>query len=308
MTRPAIERILNLLAFLLTAARPVTADEIRRTVAGYDHQSDEAFRRTFERDKATLRRLGVPIRLRPTDRWEVEQGYVVSPDEYRMPDPDLTDEERTALWLAAQVVRIGGRPTGPDAVLKLGGARTTSALEPFAANLGAEVDLLGELYDAVVTRRFVVFEYRGRRRRIAPHGLGHRRGHWYLVGKEQDRTRVFRVDRMTNAKVTGPENAFERDPGVDVRREIAAQPWEAGTDAPIPVVVRFDPEVAWWAGRRLGGSEQRRTLDDGTLEVTLRVNHLDAFIGWVLSFGERAEVLEPPEVRRAVIDRIRGVG
>lgn len=66
-----VERILNLLAFLLTVNRAVTADEIRHTVAGYDQETDVAFRRTFERDKDLLRSLGVPLRLVFTDRWEV---------------------------------------------------------------------------------------------------------------------------------------------------------------------------------------------------------------------------------------------
>ncbi len=111
-----IERILNLLAFLLTAGRPVTADEIRHTVAGYEQEGDEAFRRTFERDKDLLRGLGIPLRLAFTDRWEVEQGYVVPIEDYALEDPGLTDEERTALWLAAQVVRIGGLASEPAAV------------------------------------------------------------------------------------------------------------------------------------------------------------------------------------------------
>ena len=85
-----IERVLNLLAFLLTVGRPVTADEIRHTVAGYDQDTDEAFRRTFERDKDLLRQLGIPLRLAPTDAWEVEHGYVVPRDEYRLIDPGLT--------------------------------------------------------------------------------------------------------------------------------------------------------------------------------------------------------------------------
>ena len=65
-----IERLLNLLAFLLTAGRPVSADEIRMTVAGYDQDNDEAFRRMFERDKDLLRNMGIPLELAPTDAWE----------------------------------------------------------------------------------------------------------------------------------------------------------------------------------------------------------------------------------------------
>ena len=53
-----LERLLNLLACLLTAGRPVTADEIRHTVAGYEDKSDEAFHRMFERDKDLLREMG----------------------------------------------------------------------------------------------------------------------------------------------------------------------------------------------------------------------------------------------------------
>lgn len=301
-----LERLLNLLAYLLTAPRPVTADEIRTTVAGYDQEGDEAFRRMFERDKELLRRLGIPIQLRPTDAWEVEFGYVIPPDQYRLPDPGLTDEERAALWLAAQVVRIGGQPSAAEAILKLGGTRMTGGVEPFAADLGAEVDLLGELYAAVVERRHVDFGYKGRRRRIGPHGLGHRRGHWYLVGLESDEVRVFRVDRMENLEVGAVPAAFPRRPGMSVRKVLDAEPWETGGEAPTVVTVRFDPEVAWWAARRLGSQPLATRAEGGEVEVDLEVRHLEAFLGWVLGFGEHAEVTAPPEVRTRVVDRVRG--
>ena len=124
----AVERILNLLAFLLTVNRAVTADEIRHTVAGYDQETDVAFRRTFERDKDLLRSLGVPLRLVFTDRWEVEQGYVVHPDEYALTDPGLTDEERAALWLASRMANLGGEST--SAIFKLGGAPAAASGDP----------------------------------------------------------------------------------------------------------------------------------------------------------------------------------
>ena len=84
-----LERLLNLLACLLTADRPVPAEEIRYTVAGYEGKSDDAFHRMFERDKDLLREMGVPLELRPTDVWEVEFGYVLPPEEYQLDDPGL---------------------------------------------------------------------------------------------------------------------------------------------------------------------------------------------------------------------------
>ena len=129
-----IERILNLLAYLLTVERPVTADEIRNTVAGYDRDNDSAFHRTFERDKDLLRRLGIPIEREATDVFEVEFGYVVDDDRYALQDPGLTDEERAALALAVQAVEFGGRPSGQEALMKLGGV--VGSLE--GTQLGAE--------------------------------------------------------------------------------------------------------------------------------------------------------------------------
>lgn len=303
-----IERILNLLAFLLTVGRPVTAQEIRNTVAGYDRDSDQAFERMFERDKELLRGLGIPLRLTPTDAWEVEHGYVIDPAEYALSDPGLTDDERTALWLAAQVVRVGHHQTAAEAVLKLGGSRTTSGLEGFGADLGPDESTLAEVFRAAGERRRLHFTYGGRQRTVEPHGIGHRRGHWYLVAVVGDDVRVFRIDRMAGIHAGDEPDAFIRRSDVDVGSELDAQPWETGSGRPVTVTVRFDAAVAWWAIRRLGdGPDRTRKDEDGSVEVDLVVNHLDAFVGWILGFGAEAEVLAPPEVRRRVVDRIRGV-
>ncbi len=104
-----IERILNLLAFLLTVGGQSPPMRSETPSRGYDQPSDEAFRRTFERDKDLLRTLGVPITLGHTDLWEVELGYVIPSEEYPIVDPGLSDEERSALLLAAQAVKFGGQ-------------------------------------------------------------------------------------------------------------------------------------------------------------------------------------------------------
>ncbi len=304
-----IERILNLLAFLLTVDRPVTADEIRMTVAGYDQDSDDAWRRMFERDKDLLRRLGIPLETGPTDSWGVEHGYTVPTSDYSMADPGLTDEERTALWLAAKVVRIGGGASGPDALFKLGGAPLVSAGEPLAADLGSEADELAELFVAVTERRLARFRYGGKARVVAPYGLVHRRGHWYIVGPEKASTtvKVFRVDRVDGLHLTDEAGAFERPSGFRAGDAIPEAPWEAGpedTDAQ----VRFDASVAWWARRQLVGASQVVDLPNGGLEATLRVANPEAFIGWMLSFDAEAEVLAPPELRDRLLEKVRAAG
>jgi predicted DNA-binding transcriptional regulator YafY len=64
--------------------------------------------------------------------------------------------------------------------------------------------------------------------------------------------------------------------------------------------------VAWWASRQLGG-EAQETEDDGSITVTVAVSNPASFLGWVLTFGEGAEVLSPPDVRQAVINRVKGL-
>ena len=299
-----VERILNLLAFLLTVGRPVTADEIRYTVAGYDQPTDEAFRRTFERDKDLLRQLGVPLRLEHLDAWEVEQGYVVAPDEYALPDPGLTDEERAALWLASQMVRLGGQAPGPGAIQKLGGAPVIAAGEPLAADLGAEADALGELFAAVTEHRRIAFTYRDRPRTAAPYGLVHRIGHWYLVASVDDDIRIFRTDRMSKLEVSDDRETFTVPKGFRASDVISEAPWESGRDD-TTVTVRFDPEVAWWASRQLTARAERTEDPDGGLTATFPVASIDAFIGWMIGFEANAEIIEPTELRDRFIEHVR---
>lgn len=300
-----LERLLNLLAYLLTVGRSVSAEEIRQTVAGYDREADEAFRRMFERDKDLLRKMGIPLEtVQPTTQRQ-EITYAIDPKKYGTPDADLSEEERAALWFASQVVRFGGRTAGEESFLKLGGAISGEALEPLSADLGEEAGVLADLYEAVAARRMIRLTYGGRERTIAPYGLGHRRGHWYLVATERNVPKVFRVDRMEGVAVT--DDTFERDPNITVARELESHPWEAGDQPVVSTTVKIDADLAWWAERRLGRSRPViDRLDDGGVLLTLDVTNPDAFVGWVLGFGSSAEVVAPPEMRDRMVARIRG--
>lgn len=291
-----IERILNLLAFLLTVGRPVTADEIRNTVKGYDQPADEAFRRTFERDKDLLRTLGVPIVLRHTDIWEVELGYVVRAEDYAIADPGFTDEERSALLLAAQAVRFGGQATEAAAIFKLGGAVSSSGAA-IAADLGHDLQLLGDLFGAVSERRRVLFTYKDRPRTTQPYGLGHRFGHWYLLAPEahaQDVIKAFRLDRMREIKIDDSAEMFERPTGFEPRKALPdfARPSEAND----PIArVRFDSDIADIAARQaVGAVEVSRTSHSVTID--LPVTSESGFIGWMLGFDDKADIVSPPEL------------
>jgi predicted DNA-binding transcriptional regulator YafY len=294
-----VERVLNLLIYLLESPAPVTSNDVRNTVHGYADQSDEAFHRMFERDKQVLRRLGVPLKLEPLDVWEIDEGYTVDPEEYAIPDPGLNQEERLALSVAARLVRLDGTEAGVGAIIKLGGMERGDGLEPLGADLGQGAEALGELFGAISDRRKVRFSYRGHVRPVDPYGIAHRRGHWYLVGNTADGQRMYRVDRIEGLEVGEDAGSFTKPKGFDIRTWVSSQPWETGADPEIEAEVRFDAEVAWWAARSLGLEEPQREL---TAKVA--VSNREAFVGWVLSFGASAEVLGPPEMRQAVADRV----
>lgn len=301
-----IERILNLLAFLLTVGRPVTADEIRNTVKGYEQPSDAAFRRTFERDKDLLRSLGVPLELRHTDIWEVELGYLVPAERYAIDDPGLTDEERSALLVAAQAVRFGGQPTELGAIFKLGGATKPAHTGTVLADLGHDLDILGLLYGAVTDRSVVTFVYKGSARRANPYGLLHRRGHWYLAAPETSASvpvKAFRIDRMSDVVVDENTAMFDRPESFDAARSISTDAPDSG---PVSTArVRFDPAVAQVAMRQMQGSRRVNQDEAGVLiEVPLSTER--GLIGWVLSFDDKAVIEAPPEARQAFADFVRG--
>lgn len=293
-----IERLLNLLAFLLTVERPVTADEIRHRVKGYEDKSDEAFQRMFERDKSHLRSLGIDLEV-DTDHFGMDHAYVLDPTSYSIEDPGLTDEERAALALAINVVRVGGQPAGPDALFKLGGVAWEGGGDPLGADLGDDMEGAVELFDAIRNRSRIRFEYRGSSRRLDPYTIARRRGHWYLLGKTDSEVKVFRVDRISELRIV-KEAAFERPPDFDPSVELDRQPWEGGPDPEQTAVVRFDPDVAWWAARQLHVEHQAGE----TLQTTMRVGHQDAFLGFITGFGGQAEVISPPDLRELVINRV----
>lgn len=299
-----LERILNLLAFLLTVSTPATAEEIRYTVKGYDQSSDEAFRRTFERDKDLLRSLGVPIELRHTDAWEVEVGYLIAPNQYAIPDPGLTDEERTALLLAAQAVRFGGQSTEAAAIFKLGGASPQSA-GSLTADLGHDLGMLGDLFGALTDRRTVSFTYTSSPRVAEPYGLGLRFGNWYLLAPETDQrstVKAFRVDRMSNVSVGEVAKAFARPTSFDTGETLSS--FSLGNESEATTArIRFDIDIADVAIAQ-STSPKERSRDERSVVVDISVFSPDRFVAWMLGFDDKAVIESPKELVDLLLARL----
>lgn len=302
-TSQRLERLTNLVAILLERRTPLTLEELVEVVPGYP-SGHEAARRQFERDKDTLRGLGVPIELERLDPLGSEVGYRIPADEYYLEELDLTDAERAALHVAVTAVHLEGG-AGTEALWKLGGregdpARRLAAL-PF-------VPALPDLFDAYRTRATVAFGYRGERRRLDPYGLLFRNGRWYVVGHDHDRgsARAFRVDRVEAPVEVGEAGSFAPPPESDPAAMLRDEPWQFGEDESVVARIVADPVVAADLARNLG-SEPVERHPDGSATFAVAVSDRAAFRSFVLGYLDRVEVLEPPPLRDEIVDWLRSM-
>lgn len=295
-----VERVLNLLALLLDTRRALTREEIVHDVAGYPPQIT-AYRRAFERDKETLRGMGVPLTTEPIGDGS-ELGYRVRPDDYYLPDLGLDAEEAAALRVAVSAVSLGSH-AGEGALLKLGGL-ADEAVAPIASLPIAPA--LATLFEAFRAKAVVRFTHRDRVRTVEPWGLSSKRGRWYVVGFDRDRgaVRAFRADRIEGDVEIGEPDAFETPAGFRPDDHVESRPWLIGDDAQtIAVRVRVDAEHCDAMLAELGSDA---TIDEADAAadssvIALSITNPAAFRTFVLGFLEHAEVLDPPELRADVV-------
>lgn len=303
-----LERLINLVAALLDAGRPLSRHEIAALVPGYEG-SEQAVRRSFERDKEALRAMGIPVVVEPLDpdAPEAGEGYRIRREQYELPDPRLAPDELAALHLAASMVRVEGVP-GREAIWKLGGTPGTMADgAPLAVAAVRNDEHLPVLFEAIGERRAVRFGYRGEEREVDPHRLSFRNGFWYLAcfdhGREEERS--FRLDRLESAPVLGPSGAFARPPTPTAPR--VAAPWEMGDEEVLDARLAVDAEVAAWVLDQLGEGAAVERRADSSVVVGVRVTNRAAFRSFVLGLLEHAEVLGPPELRDDVVGWLHAV-
>jgi proteasome accessory factor B len=302
-----LERLLNLTATLLETRRPLTLDELADRVEPRYPDDLGARRRQFERDKETLRELGIPISVETVDGFGSAHAYRIRPDDYYLPELGLTEAELAALHVAVTAVRLEGEE-GRDALRKLGGLAGEGADAALA-----EVSVtpkLARLFDAVSRRAPLTFSYRGGDRRLEPYGVVLRFGHWYVVGRDRDRDapRAFRVDRIDGEPEVGPEYDFEPVGDADPADFVRQDPLTYGEDHPVQARVLVDAPRAAWVVEQLGADTVVEERPDGSVVVELAVVNRPAFRSWVLDLLEHAEVLSPPELRAELVGWLDALG
>jgi proteasome accessory factor B len=310
LSKRRTERLLSIVVLLLSSRRYLTAEQIRAAVSGYPDE-----------DKEELRDLGIPLETGRSAALDEELGYRISRQDYELPEIHLEADEAAVLGIASRVwqsAELAGAATG--AALKLraasrdadddgdGPASPAPGIQP---RLSTQEPAFGPLWEAVRDRRPVTFDHQGSgrsevtKRILEPWGVVNRRGRWYVAGYDRAREapRVFRLSRITGpVKLAGPAGSVKVPEGTDVRDLV--KDWDK------PVTYDNTASLRVRAGTvpalHRYGNPAPDPAHPGWDLITRRYSDPEWYAGYLAWFGPDVVVIGPPELREAVIRRLKG--
>ena len=159
-------------------------------------------------------------------------------------------------------------------------------------------------------RRPVAFAYRAagrtgpQQRRLEPWGVVNRHGRWYVAGHDLDRdaVRVFRLSRIEGAvSFSGPPGSVVVPEGTDVRELV--RDWDSNPPAHRTATLRVRTGTGHGL-RRYALAEQPGGDGWDTVQVSF---HDIGYSDYLASFGADVIAVDPPDLREAVIRRLKGV-
>ncbi len=319
MATARAERLVNLVLCLLSTRQYLTAERIRGIVPGYaDAPSDEAFFRTFERDKSELRDLGVPLETGRNSAFDSVEGYRIARRDYELGDIELEPDEAAAVALAVRLwdsPEFTGAARGALQKLRAAGVEVDRGAGPMVEpKVRTTEPSFPQLLAAVQSGRAATFDYRrpsdasSARRTIEPWGVVSWRGRWYVVGHDRDRdaTRCFRLSRIVgDATPIGRSGAVHRPDGVDLLSLVVGEAQEPPASMPARLWVA--------AGRAQGLRRKAEVVGERTIDcvegdvVRLDLHFPESEASWIAGYGPDVLVLEPDTLRKAVTEMHLGV-
>ena len=316
---PPEERLVNLVVALMATEQGLTKDTILGSVSGYREQSEagagkDALEKMFERDKENLRALGVPIEtigdwMDPDDLRAAR--YRVPSSDYALPeDITFTPAELALLTLAGGVWGERSMSAGARSGLRKIRSLGIDVDEPiigFAPRLNSPESAFGPLQRAIEQGRVVTFDYLRpgasdpRRRRVRPLALVEFEARWHVFGYDENvgAERTFLLARIcSTVEITRSRFEVAADEGSGERALAGLRALAERQRALLEVTAGTEAAV------RLG----RRAVADAGDPQGIRVPYVDTevFADELASYGPEVRVVEPADLRAAVIARLRG--
>jgi predicted DNA-binding transcriptional regulator YafY len=146
---------------------------------------------------------------------------------------------------------------------------------------------------------------RGTRMTVHPYAMVIYRGGVHCIARDtvSGRVEAYALSRMRDSE---PSESVHFELPEDFKVEdFVHGPFGLGRPKH-PIVIEFSPQVAdEIRAQRLHVSQRILTAPDGRVRLSLSVPSLDEALSWVLRFGSSARVIEPPELRDAVMRELK---
>ena len=293
-----MERLIGILSILLQREK-VTAPELA--------EQFEVSRRTIQRDIESLCRAGIPISTA-----QGAGGGISIMEGYRVDRTVLTAPEMQAILAGLRSLdSVSGTRRYAQLMEKLsagtgglvpGGAHMLIDLSSwYKTSLPPKIELIQGAIEQHRTIRFAIEQHRAIRftyfspkgeskRTVEPFYLVFHWSTWYVWGwcRMREDFRMFKLNRMTELTAGEPfEPRSAPLPDLEPERIFPAK---------YQVTVLFDPSCRWRLVEEYG-ADRFTEEPDGRLRFTGGFPDADSVLSWVLTFGDKAELLEPEELR-----------
>jgi len=180
--RRAIE-LLN----LLSDNQNLTTENIKDSISDYRDLNQQAFRRSFERDKNLLRSFGYLIQYE-NDKWSYDKGYSLSG--YSIYESIIKSDKISSEKLI----------------------NTYLYLKKYLSNSNYDNDkseIISKILQSINEKRRVGFDYLDKYRKVKPQGLKYFDNKWYLAGEENGLLKTFNLDQIHNLKIGNKADLFQ---------------------------------------------------------------------------------------------------
>jgi len=137
---------------------------------------------------------------------------------------------------------------------------------------------------------------------LCPYHLLYNNRAWYVLGRSSlhKSVRTFKFNRIRELQTT--ERCFVDDENFDLH-DYLGKAWSMIPEGRIyNIKLRFLPKVAHDVAEVQWHSTQQVTFEeDGSAIIEFRVDGLNEITWWILSYGDKAQVLAPKILRQRII-------
>ncbi len=287
-----IDRLIGILSVLLQEEK-TTAPELAERF--------EVSRRTINRDIEDLCKAGIPI-----ETMQGTGGGISIMSGYRLDRTILTSKDMQMILAGLRSLdSVSGSSYYGQLMEKIQAGssefisgRDSILIDLSSWNRDSLAPKIETIQEAIGDRNLVKFRYYApsgeTERRVEPYYLVFRWSSWYLWAWCQKRKdyRLFKLNRMDGVEKTGKHFECRKAAMPDLSNE---KIFPGG----IKVKALFDADQKWRLVEEFGTSCFTEN-DDGRLLFTAEYTDIENLITWILTFGDKAEVLEPKEAREKI--------